>query len=932
MSQARLSQKKQYYDSNSPSTRTPRSTARKPASGKQEQFIGPMPLPTEFKSPSASIGLSVEKMSMMSNILSTMSLKNQDERISGLMRLMSEEDLSFIIDDVVEQTGPKLGCSFVPCDGNMGILCLPEDAYLKCFENQIKDNSNANALMEAMRNVPFDLVLQEHVANMRNSKSKKVATPRVPASKKPEFKSNGLTKAKEPSFQETKTIRLATMKDMSEIEGEKADGLNDKQGVKPDMQTETCHSDEAAVDQRQVKSSNMKSGNSADINLLGEEDQSKQNTEVAAINIFKIQHEESSREMPLGEGHSQGNQEVEKSKQTDKMLEHERLLSDRTRRENQKRLDMGSGYNNIDKRYRKYLYERVRLCEVETVSTLLKMIPVPDQLQSHDLPFPATIAAQSLELWEDYERTKDGISLISANNGVQETLLHVAIKTGSLELVKLFLKRGAPLAAVDSSGRYPLHIAAHSSSASLDIIKLLIEYGPVRYIDIQTMDTQETCLHIAASNNNTELIQLLLTMHAKVHFVNSDGQTAERVARLQLKQYKNKCKSNSKDFSAQMHECQKAVDIFIQNRIMLEECQAKKDELEKEKQRQEAIKLHREQQEDEKIRRKQEEKVQHEARKRQKEEELLITMIKSTSSNKKKKKAKDKSKAPHFSSDEQEQELNDKQFSHDYPTPPQEHSTLSIIPGNHNSMNFTKNTDISSHPYRSVETQTEPLLQQDFSAFDISHSHTLVDIARNVDQSHRSIHDAFWTNDANVFEEPPIHSLSKQFDHMPLPSDSQYCSFEVEYQCSRVSDSSTLLSTASQDNDLLNETWKTTDNMAKQGFGGNILQQPGFHHARSLHQAVSDIEHEMHPDTHFNRVIAPIGRQPSNLARAGQIQPNGSLLGWSSFPKKLKYPPGLGIDPSSSSSQRYLTSQDKHQFAASASDVQAYLPQFSLFG
>lgn len=131
----------------------------------------------------------------------------------------------------------------------MGILCLPEEAYLDCLGYQIKDNSSTKAFMDAMRNVPFDLVLQEHVANIKSSKGKKVAKSWAPTSKKPEIKSNGLTKVKDAISQKVNndTTRLATMKHMSEIQGERADGLNEKQGVKPDMQTETCHGDEAAV-------------------------------------------------------------------------------------------------------------------------------------------------------------------------------------------------------------------------------------------------------------------------------------------------------------------------------------------------------------------------------------------------------------------------------------------------------------------------------------------------------------------------------------------------------------------------------------------------------------------------------------------------------------------------------------------------------------
>jgi hypothetical protein len=62
---------------------------------------------TEFKSPGGSMELPSAKMLIMPNILSTMSLKNQDERISGLMNLMSEEDMKFIMKDLSEQALPS---------------------------------------------------------------------------------------------------------------------------------------------------------------------------------------------------------------------------------------------------------------------------------------------------------------------------------------------------------------------------------------------------------------------------------------------------------------------------------------------------------------------------------------------------------------------------------------------------------------------------------------------------------------------------------------------------------------------------------------------------------------------------------------------------------------------------------------------------------
>jgi hypothetical protein len=136
----------------------------------------------------------------------------------------------------------------VPCSGNMAVVCLPEDTlYYTCLENQIKDDPDTKALMDTMRNVPLGLVLQEHVATVKAAKSKKMSKSQNHTSKKAESKSDVRTKSNEQSAKDTNGTRSVTLKDKANIENQIIDGLNGKQGVKPGLQTKTCHIEVAAV-------------------------------------------------------------------------------------------------------------------------------------------------------------------------------------------------------------------------------------------------------------------------------------------------------------------------------------------------------------------------------------------------------------------------------------------------------------------------------------------------------------------------------------------------------------------------------------------------------------------------------------------------------------------------------------------------------------
>ena len=103
----------------------------------------------------------------------------------------------------------------------------------------------------------------------------------------------------------------------------------------------------------------------------------------------------------------------------------------------------------------------------------------------------------------------------------KQTGLHVAMRKGHLELVKLLLTAGADANIGESYGQTALHKAA--SIENLEIVKLLLTAGA----DVNLQEHYgQTALHVAVPQGNLEIIEVLLTAGADVNIRDHDGETA----------------------------------------------------------------------------------------------------------------------------------------------------------------------------------------------------------------------------------------------------------------------------------------------------------------------------------------------------------------------------------------------------------------------
>ncbi|KAL3932538.1 MAG: hypothetical protein SGBAC_010805 [Bacillariaceae sp.] len=118
------------------------------------------------------------------------------------------------------------------------------------------------------------------------------------------------------------------------------------------------------------------------------------------------------------------------------------------------------------------------------------------------------------------------VSLVLFQDPDRHTALHLACSSGQLKVVKLLLKSGANVAAVDVTKRTPLHSACIRSDSS-EIARLLLD--AVADIEAKTRGGW-TALHLACKTRNLEVIQLLLKRKANIEAKNSIGETALHLA------------------------------------------------------------------------------------------------------------------------------------------------------------------------------------------------------------------------------------------------------------------------------------------------------------------------------------------------------------------------------------------------------------------
>ncbi|KAF9570427.1 hypothetical protein EC968_001826 [Mortierella alpina] len=302
-----------------------------------------------------------------------------------------------------------------------------------------------------------------------------------------------------------------------------------------------------------------------------------------------------------------------------------------------------------DQNARSFLFQCTLRSQIETVKQIIGATP-DDSCSLTGVPRFSTTAATRLAGWE-FMAMVEGVGEVSEEKGIQETLLHVAVRVGCVDLAIFFIDKGAPLDALDANGLTPLHTAA-KHVAPFEVCKTLVE-KTAHHIDRTCIVSGRTALHYAAMNGYADLVALLLYHHARINAQDLKGNTPESLAKSGLESTLSEkpTKTNSKQANTLKAQRYRATMQHLQKAIAaIKEAQSRKDaQLEEQRRKDEAL-AREEAEKDKAARRKQEEKLEADLRRRLEEEkelERLKAMASdpsgnSNNSNKKKKKKKGK--------------------------------------------------------------------------------------------------------------------------------------------------------------------------------------------------------------------------------------------------------------------------------------------------
>jgi len=119
---------------------------------------------------------------------------------------------------------------------------------------------------------------------------------------------------------------------------------------------------------------------------------------------------------------------------------------------------------------------------------------------------------------------EQGTNIDTRQNQYEQTLLHIAAKSGYAEAVKLLLNNNAKVNSRDSLNGTPLHRAVQNGH--VDVAKILIEYGAdieARYAVRYGVGATPLHFAISAKSNRKEVMSLLLSAGASVNVVDSFG-------------------------------------------------------------------------------------------------------------------------------------------------------------------------------------------------------------------------------------------------------------------------------------------------------------------------------------------------------------------------------------------------------------------------
>ena len=108
-----------------------------------------------------------------------------------------------------------------------------------------------------------------------------------------------------------------------------------------------------------------------------------------------------------------------------------------------------------------------------------------------------------------------------------ETALHMAVRTGNCEMVRLLLNAGANVNAQDFSGATPLNMAAFDGNTA--VAHVLLESGAD--VNIVGYRDKTTPLEVVAFRGNLKMVKLLLAHGADPTSKDGNGKTPLQVAK-----------------------------------------------------------------------------------------------------------------------------------------------------------------------------------------------------------------------------------------------------------------------------------------------------------------------------------------------------------------------------------------------------------------
>eukprot|EP00742_Colponemidia_sp_Colp-10_P004945 GILJ01005283.1.p1 GENE.GILJ01005283.1~~GILJ01005283.1.p1 ORF type:complete len:363 (-),score=31.17 GILJ01005283.1:111-1199(-) len=122
--------------------------------------------------------------------------------------------------------------------------------------------------------------------------------------------------------------------------------------------------------------------------------------------------------------------------------------------------------------------------------------------------------------------SEHGVDVNQTERNTLETCIHIAARSGNLDLLTFAISRGAELDVCNKNGETPLHLAVDNGHERFAVH--LVELGAS--MDVQTKNGGMTPLHLAAKNGSTAIASFFVAQGANMNVLNALGDSATDIA------------------------------------------------------------------------------------------------------------------------------------------------------------------------------------------------------------------------------------------------------------------------------------------------------------------------------------------------------------------------------------------------------------------